>query len=98
MFKIAAEADRVLKDKGLIIIKDFHPPFPYKNKYSHCDDIYSYKMDHSRLFTWNPAYTLFSQNILAHDESADRKMVNERISLSLLYKDLTVAYANAPTY
>jgi len=92
LFKIAAEADRVLKNNGMIIIKDFHPPYPYKNKYSHCDDIYSYKMDYSRLFTWNPAYTIFAQNILAHDENADRKLINERISLSLLYKDLTHAY------
>ena len=96
LFKIAAEADRVLKNNGMIIIKDFHPPYPYKNKYSHCDDIYSYKMDYSRLFTWNPAYTIFAQNILAHDENADRKLINERISLSLLYKDLTHAYIDSP--
>jgi ubiquinone/menaquinone biosynthesis C-methylase UbiE len=96
LFKIAAEADRVLKNNGMIIIKDFHPPYPYKNKYSHCDDIYSYKMDYSRLFTWNPAYTIFAQNVLAHDENSDRKLINERISLSLLYKDLTHAYIDNP--
>lgn len=98
LFKIAAEADRVLKDKGMIIIKDFHPPVPYRNKYSHCDNIFSYKMDYSRLFTWNPAYTLFATNILAHDESANREDVDERISLTLLYKNMSNAYITKPTY
>jgi len=98
LFKIAAEADRVLKNKGVIIIKDFHPPFPYKNNYSHCDNIYSYKMDYSRLFTWNPAYTLFATQILAHDGSSNRASIDERISLTLLAKDLSSAYPTAPDY
>jgi len=98
LFKIASEADRVLKNKGMIIIKDFHPPFPYKNKYSHCDNIYSYKMDYSCLFTWNPTYTIFSSNILAHDKSANREIVDERISLTLLQKNTETAYPSLPNY
>ena len=98
LFKIAAEADRVLKDQGMIIIKDFHPPFPYKNNYSHCENIFSYKMDYSRLFTWNPAYTLLASNITGHTSLADRKMVDERISLSLLYKNLEGGYPDKPSY
>ena len=96
LFKIAYEADRVLKDNGMIIIKDFHPPFPFKNTYSHCENIYSYKMNYSQLFTWNPAYTLLSSNILGHDLTADRKDVDERISLCLLYKDLEGGYPANP--
>ena len=34
LFKIAYEADRCLKNKGTLVIKDFCPPFPYKNNYS----------------------------------------------------------------
>lgn len=96
LFKIASEADRVLKDKGMIIIKDFHPPFPYKNKYSHCDNIFSYKMDYSRLFTWNPSYTLLSNNIVGHSSIDTRTIIDERISLSLIYKSMEDAYAQKP--
>jgi len=98
LFKIASEADRVLKDQGMIIIKDFHPPFPYKNSYSHCDNIFSYKMDYSRLFTWNPAYSIFSTNIMSHGKLAARVDVDERISLTLLHKNLAGAYPNKPNY
>lgn len=98
LFKIAAEADRVLKDNGMIIIKDFHPPQPYKNNYAHCNNIFSYKMDYSRLFTWNPSYTLFATNILAHDTNANRETVDERVSISLLYKNMSQAYFNKPSY
>lgn len=96
LFRIASEADRVLRDKGMIIIKDFHPPFPYKNKYSHCDNIYSYKMDYSRLFTWNPSYTLLSNNIIGHSGIESRTIIDERISLSLLYKSVEDAYTQQP--
>jgi len=98
LFKIAAEADRVLKDQGMIIIKDFHPPFPYKNVYSHCDNIYSYKMDYSRLFTWNPTYTALASSILAHDLSANYSTVDERISVNLLYKNIANAYPDKPKF
>ena len=98
LFKIAAEADRVLKDKGVMIIKDFHPPFPYKNNYSHCDNIFSYKMDYSRLFTWNPAYSVFSTSILSHEKLSDRVNTDERVGLTLLYKNVSGAYPTKPSY
>ena len=56
LFQIAAEADRVLKNNGHLIIYDFFSAEPYKNPYSHIEGLYSYKMDNSKLFTWNPSY------------------------------------------
>ena len=57
LFKIAYEADRCLQNEGTIIITDFYPPFPYKNRYSHREGLYTYKMNHGRMFVWNPSYT-----------------------------------------
>ena len=96
LFKISYEADRCLKNKGNLIIKDFHPPFPYKNRYSHAKDIYTYKMDYSKLFTWNPSYTEFAKVIFANSESEDRNIPDERISVSVLRKNVECAYPEAP--
>ncbi|WP_199608982.1 class I SAM-dependent methyltransferase [Flocculibacter collagenilyticus] len=98
LFRIAAEVDRVLKDGGYVVIQDFHTPFAYKNKYSHCDNIYSYKMDYSKLFSWNPAYTLLSSNITSHSGLALRVQPDERISINLLYKSIENAYPDKPAF
>ena len=92
LFQIAAQADRVLKNGGYIIIQDFHPVLPYKNEYSHLEGIYSYKMNNSNLFLWNPAYTQFALDISTHGDKSMRIDENERVSISLLYKDLDNAY------
>jgi SAM-dependent methyltransferase len=56
LFKIACEADRCLRDGGTMVVSDFCPPFPYKNPYLPREGMFSYKMDYSRLFSWNPDY------------------------------------------
>ena len=43
LFRIAAEADRVLDDGGHIIIYDFHVPNSYRNAYSHYEGLHSYR-------------------------------------------------------
>ena len=48
----------MLKNNGNLFIRDFNPNFAYKNEYSHCKEIYSYKMKYRNMFTWNPVYTL----------------------------------------
>jgi len=98
LFKIAAEADRILKNKGVIIIKDFCPPFPYKNKYEHSKNMYSYKMDYCSMFTWNPAYTLTSSKVMAHNNTTEIELVDERVSLSLIFKNMDTAYQNTPDF
>ena len=57
MFSIAAEANRLLKPGGTLIIYDVHAEKPYRNVYSHVPDLFVHKMDFRRLFTWNPLYT-----------------------------------------
>lgn len=60
LFKIAAEADRVLKDRGYLFIYDFNQEsedVPYK----HRDGVVSYKMNYGRMFDWHPSYGLVWQ-------------------------------------
>ncbi|MFZ4632241.1 MAG: class I SAM-dependent methyltransferase [Patescibacteria group bacterium] len=96
LFKIASEVDRVLSDKGFIIILDFGPPFPYKNNYKYMDGVFSYKMDYSALFKWNPNYFMIYSRILAHEIFSSIYNPNERVLLSILSKDANSGYPNNP--
>jgi ubiquinone/menaquinone biosynthesis C-methylase UbiE len=96
LFKIAYEADRCLKNKGTLIIKDFYPPFPYKNKYSHHESIYSYKMDYSRMFNWNPAYAEVSKIVFSHSGFALRDVHDEKLAIVVLRKNEQYAYPEEP--
>lgn len=69
LFKIAYEADRCLCDNGYLIIKDFQPSFPYMNNYSHFEGISSYKLDYSKMFSWNPVYTEIFNVVFSHKEN-----------------------------
>lgn len=92
LFTIASKVDAVLGNGGYIIIQDFLPPYPYKNKYSHCDGLYSFKFDHSKMFTWNPVYSLFATDITTHSKRELRADIDERVGISLLYKQTKNAY------
>jgi len=96
LFKIAYEADRCLKNKGTLIIKDFLPPFSYRNKYSHKDDVYSYKMDYSKMFGWNPSYTEVANIVYSHSGFHLRDIRDEKISIVILRKNTQYAYVTEP--
>ena len=64
LMKAVSEADRVLKDNGFLVITDFDPIYPFKNKYLDMDQIHSYKADYSKLFLANPSYSLVEKVIL----------------------------------
>jgi ubiquinone/menaquinone biosynthesis C-methylase UbiE len=95
LFKIAYEADRVLLDLGHIVIYDFYPPFQYKNKYSHCKGIYSYKMNYSNLFLWNPAYTLKYQKMFFHPPLKTGTF-DDLVSVMVLEKNVESAFPENP--
>ncbi|MDF2178309.1 class I SAM-dependent methyltransferase [Aliiglaciecola sp. CAU 1673] len=67
LFKIAAEADRVLADGGRIIIWDFYSTVPFQNHYTPKHGLHSYKMDYAKMFLWNPAYSLEMQKTINSD-------------------------------
>lgn len=96
LFKIAYEVDRCLMGEGTLIIKDFSPPFPYKNKYLHYENVFSYKMDYSKMFKWNPAYTEIANLVFSHSGFKFRDIPNEKISIIVLRKNEQYAYLEEP--
>lgn len=96
LFRIAAEGDRILRDRGHLVIEDFHPPFPYATRYRHHPDVTTYKMNYAALFSWNPAYTLVSQVIFDHDGAVNPDDPDRRVSVSVLVKNRRHAYPNHP--
>ena len=86
LFKIAAEADRVLKDKGWLLIKDFYSPTPVAKSYHHKAGLNSYKMDYKTLFTWNPDYIVYSNRVSHHLDGAYTDDQQEWVATTVLRK------------
>jgi len=88
LFQIAKESDRVIKKEGFIVILDFfHPTKDRKNKYTHQEGIYSYKMDYRNLFTWHPFYECYKHKVMHHSTLALTDEIDEWISISVLRKN-----------
>lgn len=85
LFQIATNCDNMLNDNGNIIIQDFKTPYAYCNQYSHYTGIKSYKMDYSKLFTWNPAYTLVNSEIIPHSDNDFS--IDNRVGIDIIHKD-----------
>ncbi|MCB9362532.1 class I SAM-dependent methyltransferase [Candidatus Woesearchaeota archaeon] len=58
LIKSMAEADRVLANGGHLILGDFYPDAPSRNKYHHLPnlDVFTFKDDYARMFTQTPNY------------------------------------------
>lgn len=56
LFRIVAESDRVLQDRGHIVIHDFDASKPCAAPYKHRPGLRSYHMDYPALWAANPAY------------------------------------------
>ena len=92
LFRVVAEADRVLRDGGLLVILDFDPGQPSRRPYHHCPGLYSYKMDHARLFLANPAYVLVEKQSTSHDTGQWSADPQERVAMTLCRKNTDYAY------
>lgn len=90
LFRVAQEADRVLKDDAWLVLNDFYTPAPICREYHHRPGVFSYKMDYRKLFDWHPAYTTFSHKVMAHggDEFTDES--NEWVATSVIRKKAAV--------
>jgi SAM-dependent methyltransferase len=86
LFRIASEADRVLKRDGWIIIHDFYSPFPMARPYHHKAGVSSFKMDYRQLFDWNPAYICYSHELSSHADGKYTDDDQEWVAVSVLRK------------
>lgn len=85
LFRIAAEADRMLQDAGYLIIHDFAAPVePFARIYKHREGILSYHMDYARLWLAHPWYR----------EVVSRSYGDETVTV--LRKDCAVAFPVVP--
>ena len=96
LFRIVSEADRVLQNRGYLVVLDFDPPFAYRNEYKHRAGIYAYKMSYPDAFLWNPTYTLVSQVVFAHQDQADFTNPDERVAVTILRKSSEGAFPDNP--
>ena len=87
MFKTISEIDRVLKDKSYLVLIDFDTNIPYKKKYQHYDGLFSYKHDYSKFFTTSNHYSLVKKISYSHHEFSFSEKIDDRVSLSVLYKE-----------
>lgn len=78
--------DRLLREDGYLIIWDFDPDEPHARPYHHVPGLFSYKMDHAKLWLGNPAYqTHFKRNF-------DTESGDTRTSVTILKKSLARAW------
>jgi ubiquinone/menaquinone biosynthesis C-methylase UbiE len=96
LFKIALEANRCLQKNGYMVISDFYPHFPFKNKWAHHEGLFCYKMDYSKMFSWNPEYREISNTVFTHSGFELRNMPNEKLAITILSKNEEYAYLNQP--
>lgn len=66
LFRIAAEAHRVLKPLSWLCILDFWASGQRSNAYHHRQGITSYKADLPAMFTWHPAYVVADHRLRHH--------------------------------
>lgn len=91
--RVVAEADRVLRDGGFIVIVDFDPAQPVRRRYSHAQGVTTYKTDHARLFLGFPQYCLAEKRPFSHGGAGFERDGDERLAIQVLYKDNASGYA-----
>ena len=88
LFAIAAEADRVLAEHGYLVIADFQPNWPRRVAYEHHKGLFSWTMDYSRMWTWNPAY----KEVWRRGRRSNQE---DRSAIVVLHKCEALAYPEA---
>ncbi len=86
LFRIASEADRVLRSSGWLMIMDFYSPTPRSRTYHHLPDIQTYKMDYRSLFVWHPSYVCLTHKVRHHGETGYTIDSEEWVAVSVLRK------------
>jgi len=94
LLKSISEADRVLQNKGLMIITDFDPDVPTKRKYHHSEGIFTYKQSYQAILLALPYYSEVEKISYAHQSSNFHNNPQERIATTVLYKDFDSGYAD----
>ncbi len=84
LFRIAAEAHRVLKPQSWLAILDFWSPHQRVNAYHHRSGIVSYKDDLPGMFSWHPSYVITDHRLRHHSSRTYTDDPQEWMSATLL--------------
>lgn len=88
IFNAVAEADRVLKNGGFLVIFDFDPAQRHKRPYHHKSGLFSYKTSYSDFFINCGHYYLVAKESFSHSDNHFSLNSDERVSICVLYKEL----------
>ncbi len=86
LFRIAAEADRVLRMPGILVIHDFYSASPTTRVYHHRPELASHKMDFGAMFSWHPDYVLMSRDLANEDGRPAGDDANEWVATWVFHK------------
>jgi ubiquinone/menaquinone biosynthesis C-methylase UbiE len=86
LFRIAAEADRVLKPTSWLLIHDFFSPAHIRRPYHHKNGVITNKMDFRKLFDWHSAYSCYYHRVSAHGAHGFTDDPQEWVATSILRK------------
>ena len=86
LFKISAEAHRVLKPQAWLAILDFWSPHQHSNPYHHRQGIQSYKTNLPAMFTWHPAYVVTDHKLRHHSTHVHTDNANEWVAATIIRK------------
>ena len=87
LFRIAQEADRVLRNPGWLAILDFFSSTTFAHPYHHLEGISTYKMDYRTLFDWNPNYICMTHKVRHHVENTYTDDPQEWVAVSVMRKN-----------
>jgi len=86
LFRISAEAHRVLKPQAWLAILDFWSPHQQSNPYHHRQGIKSYKTNLPAMFTWHPAYVVTDHNLRHHSTHDHTDDADEWVAATVIRK------------
>lgn len=89
LFRIASEADRVLRSSAWLLILDFFSSNYKTGVYHHRTGINCYKMDYRTLFTWHSAYECVTHKIRHHSKLVHTDNSDDWGSISVIRKNAT---------
>jgi SAM-dependent methyltransferase len=96
LLQCVAEADRVLKEGGHLIIGDFHPLRPERVRYHHRSDVevFTYKQDYAAIFRVANTYEFLAAEVFEHGGFEPRPEIppHDRFGVTLLRKELSRGY------
>ena len=96
LYRAVAEADRVLKDGGFLVVDDFDDCLPRRNPYHHRPGLYTFKADYPSIFTASNHYSLVAKHSYGFSHWSEgfrlEASPGERCAISLMLKDIRSGY------